>query len=111
MWNGWFWPRQGLHCTSAPCVTSRSNAIVLDLPVNEAGAAFGVLLSGPGHARADVLGLELAGPDVPTTGLANVQSPRRCLLLSASGKRFDGLRGVGTCAAAAGPEGSLGGPP
>jgi hypothetical protein len=46
-----------------------THAIVLDVPAEARGIAFGILLSGPGQAWMDDLRLEAVGPDVPVTGM------------------------------------------
>jgi len=46
-----------------------AHAIVLDVPPEARGIAFGILLSGPGQAWMDDLRLEPVGTDVPVTGM------------------------------------------
>lgn len=47
----------------------KTHAIVLDVPAEARGIAFGILLSGPGQAWMDELKLEPVGTDVPVTGM------------------------------------------
>jgi hypothetical protein len=45
-----------------------SYAIVLDVPRDSVGIAFGILLAGAGQVWLDDVRFEVVGPDVPTTG-------------------------------------------
>jgi len=53
----------------------KTHAIVLDVPAEARGIAFGILLSGPGQAWMDDLRLEPVGTDVPVTGMPVSSGP------------------------------------
>lgn len=50
-------------------------SVVLDVPANAIGLAFGVLLGGPGDVVIDDLQFEVVGAEVPTTNMQTEPSP------------------------------------